>query len=93
MKLAEKTLRESAQLGAVSAYRAFNLRELPNFLIVRGRYEEALEAGRALTDSKYRNRAAWATRWPGTRSSGWDGPTRRAKSSKTRSESSRRFRN
>jgi tetratricopeptide (TPR) repeat protein len=53
MKLAEKTLRESATLGAVSAYRAFNLRELPNFLIVRGRYEEALEAGRALTDSKY----------------------------------------
>jgi tetratricopeptide (TPR) repeat protein len=53
MKMAEKTLRDSATLGAVSAYRAFNLRELPNFLIHRGRYQEALEAARALADSKY----------------------------------------
>jgi tetratricopeptide (TPR) repeat protein len=52
-KLAEKTLRDSATLGPVSAYRAFNLRELPNFLIHRARYEEALEAGRALTDTGY----------------------------------------
>ena len=52
-KLAEKTLRESAALTAVSAYRAFNLRELPNFLIHRARYQEALEAGRALTDTGY----------------------------------------
>jgi tetratricopeptide (TPR) repeat protein len=52
-KLAEKTLRESAALTAVSAYRAFNLRELPNFLIHRARYQEALEAGRALTDTSY----------------------------------------
>jgi tetratricopeptide (TPR) repeat protein len=53
MKLAEKTLRESAALAVVSAYRAFNLRELPNFLIHRGRYREALDAGRALTKSGY----------------------------------------
>jgi tetratricopeptide (TPR) repeat protein len=53
MKLAEKTLRASAKLDVVSAYRAFNLRELPNFLIHRGRYKEALEAGRGLTKTKY----------------------------------------
>lgn len=53
VKQAEKTLRESATLGAVSAYRAFNLRELPNFLIQRGRYEEALEEARKLFDTKY----------------------------------------
>jgi tetratricopeptide (TPR) repeat protein len=53
MKLAEKTLRESAALAPVNAYRAFNLRELPSFLIHRGRYQEALEAGRALTAMDY----------------------------------------
>jgi tetratricopeptide (TPR) repeat protein len=53
MKLAEATLRESAALKAVSAYRGFNMRELPNFLIHRGRYEEALAAGRALTATDY----------------------------------------
>ena len=45
MKLAEKTMRESAKLEVVDAYRAFNLKELPNFLIHRGRYQEALDAG------------------------------------------------
>jgi len=53
MKLTEKTLRESAALEAVSAYRAFNMRELPNFLIHRARYKEALEAGLALTKTEY----------------------------------------
>lgn len=53
MRLAEKTMREAAALGAVDAYRAFNQRELPNFLIHRGRYAEALEAARALTLTKY----------------------------------------
>ena len=53
MKLTEKTLRESAELEAVSAYRAFSMRELPNFLIHRARYAEALEEGRALTTTKY----------------------------------------
>lgn len=53
MKLAESTLRESAGLAPVNAYRAFNMRELPNFLIHRARYAEALEAGRALTTTTY----------------------------------------
>jgi tetratricopeptide (TPR) repeat protein len=53
MKLAETTLRESAALEAVSAYRAFNMRELPNFLIHRARYKEALEEARVLTKTKY----------------------------------------
>jgi tetratricopeptide (TPR) repeat protein len=53
MKRAETTLRESAALKPVSAYRAFNMRELPNFLIHRARYEEAVEAGRALTTTAY----------------------------------------
>ncbi|MEP6601679.1 MAG: tetratricopeptide repeat protein [Nitrospirota bacterium] len=53
MNLAEKILRESAALAPMSAYRAFNMRELPNFLIHRARYKEALDAGRALTDMNY----------------------------------------
>ena len=53
MKLAEKTMRESAKLEVVDAYRAFNLKELPNFLIHRARYQEALDAGIALTRTKY----------------------------------------
>jgi len=53
MVLAEKTLRESTALAPVSAYRAFNMRELPNFLIHRARYEEALEAARDMTSMNY----------------------------------------
>lgn len=53
MKLAEKTMRASAKLAVVSSYRAFNLREFPNFLIHRGRYKEALEASRELTRMEY----------------------------------------
>jgi tetratricopeptide (TPR) repeat protein len=53
MKLAEKTMREAATLGAVDAYRAFNLKELPNLLIHRARYAEALDAARALTNTKF----------------------------------------
>ena len=45
MKLAEKTMRESATLKAVSAYRAFNMRELPNFLIHRARYRGGARRG------------------------------------------------
>src|SRR5262249_2034136 len=48
IKLAEKTMREAWALSAMEAYRAFSLRELPNFLIHRGRYEDALEASRDL---------------------------------------------
>ena len=53
MKTAEKIFRESAQLGSVGAYPAFNKREMPGFLIHRGRYAEALEAARAMTRSDY----------------------------------------
>ena len=53
MKLAEKTMREAAKLEAVDAYRAFNQKELPGFLIHRARYKEALEAARALTRSPH----------------------------------------
>jgi tetratricopeptide (TPR) repeat protein len=53
VKLTEQTLRESGSLEVVSAYRAFNQRELPNFLLHRGRDEEALKEARALAHSKY----------------------------------------
>lgn len=53
MKLAERTLRESAALNAPDSYRSFNKRTLPGFLIHRGRYAEALDAARVMTDSAY----------------------------------------
>jgi tetratricopeptide (TPR) repeat protein len=53
LKQAEQTLRESAKLDVLSAYRAFNQREYPNFLLQRARYEDALKEARALRDSKY----------------------------------------
>jgi tetratricopeptide (TPR) repeat protein len=53
MKLAEKTMRESAALTVMDAYHAFNLREVPNFLIHRARYQEALEAAHSLTAMAY----------------------------------------
>jgi tetratricopeptide (TPR) repeat protein len=53
MKRAEETLRQSAALTVVDAYRAFNMREVPNFLIHRGRYQEALDAARMLIASSY----------------------------------------
>ena len=53
MKLTERTMREAAGLGTVDAYRAFNARELPNFLIHRGRYQEALKAARGMTRSSF----------------------------------------
>ena len=53
MKLAEKTMLESAKLEVLSAYRAFNLRELPNFLINRGRYKEAIAPAWEMTKSLY----------------------------------------
>jgi tetratricopeptide (TPR) repeat protein len=53
MALAEKTLREAASLDVLDAYRAFNTRSMPAFLIHRGRYDEALEAARALTKTEY----------------------------------------
>jgi tetratricopeptide (TPR) repeat protein len=53
MKRAEEMLRQSAALTVVDAYRAFNMREVPNFLIHRARYQEALEAARVLMTSTY----------------------------------------
>lgn len=53
MKLAEKTMREACGLRANEAYRAFSLREYPNFLIHRARYEEAFSAASELTKSKF----------------------------------------
>lgn len=53
MRLAERTMREAAALGAVDATLAFSMRELPNFLIHRARYAEALEAARAMTRTQY----------------------------------------
>ena len=59
MRLAEKTMREAAGLPAVDEYRAFNLRELPSFLIHRARYAEALDVARSMTVTKYpQSRAA-----------------------------------
>ena len=53
MRLAEKTMREAAALAPVDAYRAFNLRVLPSFLLHRGRFEEALDAAREMTRTEY----------------------------------------
>lgn len=53
MKLAEKTMRESWGLSANEAYRAFSLREYPNFLIHRARYQEAFDAASELAKSKF----------------------------------------
>jgi tetratricopeptide (TPR) repeat protein len=53
MKLAEKTMRDAWALSAKEAYRAFSLRELPNFLIHRARYEEALSAAQDLAKSEF----------------------------------------
>ncbi len=53
MKSAEKIFRESAGLGSVGAYPAFNKREMPGFLIHRGRYAEALEAAEKMTGSDF----------------------------------------
>jgi len=53
MKRAEKTMRDAAELKVVSAYRAFNLRELPNFLVHQARYEEALASALGMTATEY----------------------------------------
>ena len=53
MKLAESTMDQAAELEVVDAYRAFNMRILPNFFINRARYAEALEAAQAMTRMSY----------------------------------------
>ena len=92
MGLAEKTFRESAKLAPVSAYRAFNLRELPNFLIHRARYQEALELGLALTVFDYPQSRCVGHALAGQALLGSDVPMRPTRSSKRRNESSRRSR-
>jgi tetratricopeptide (TPR) repeat protein len=53
IKLTEATLRESEKLDVLSAYRAFAQREIPNFLLQRARYDEALVAAQELSQSKF----------------------------------------
>lgn len=53
MKLAEQTMREAADLDVLDAYRAFNTKGLPAFLLNRARYADALEAARAMTQMTY----------------------------------------
>jgi tetratricopeptide (TPR) repeat protein len=50
---AEKIIREAAQLTTMNAYDAFRNRELPSFLIRRGRYAEAVEAAQQLSRLNY----------------------------------------
>lgn len=53
MKQAEKVMREADALAVLDAYGAFSRRELPSFLIRRGRYDEALRAARALSETTH----------------------------------------
>ena len=53
MRAAERTMRDAASLGEGDAYRTFNMRELPSFLIHRRRYEEALAAARAMSKTTF----------------------------------------
>ena len=53
MRAAERTMRDAASLGEDDAYRTFNMRELPSFLIHRGRYDEALAAARAMAGTSF----------------------------------------
>lgn len=53
MRLAEKVLREAADLKVLDVYRAYHQRALPGFLLHRARHEEALEAARSMTGSEY----------------------------------------
>jgi len=53
LKLAETTMRAAEALGAPEAYQAFNLREIPSFLIQRGRYDDALESARRMIATSF----------------------------------------
>jgi tetratricopeptide (TPR) repeat protein len=50
---AEKIIREASGLITMNAYDAFRNRELPSFLIRRGRYAEAVEAAQQLSRLNY----------------------------------------
>ena len=53
MKTAEKLLREAFALPAQTEFLAYNRRAWPEFLLDRGRYEEALSAARELARSEW----------------------------------------
>ena len=53
MKLAEQTMREAWALEPIDGLRAFAMRELPNFMIHRTRYEEAVAEARKLTQMRF----------------------------------------
>ncbi len=53
LESAERTMREAHALAAVDAYGAFARRELPSFLVRRGRCAEALEAAQAMTRDEH----------------------------------------
>ena len=50
---AEKTMRESGALSTKTPYLEFNRRELPNFLIHRQRWDDALTEARTMTGSPF----------------------------------------
>jgi tetratricopeptide (TPR) repeat protein len=57
LSLAEKTIREAASLEPYGAYGWFRTKQLPGFLLQRGRFEEALAAATSLLEAP----------WPQTR--------------------------
>jgi tetratricopeptide (TPR) repeat protein len=53
MAAAEKYIDEAMQLRPTTFYAAYSQKMLPDFLIARGRYEEALTAAQAMQKSQY----------------------------------------
>ena len=53
MKQAEEAMREAAALPAVTEYLEFNQKQMPVFLLSRGRFEEALGAARRLAEGSW----------------------------------------
>ncbi len=53
MKTAERLMREAWALPPTTEYGAFNKKELPGFLLARGRAQEALEAANTLKQSQW----------------------------------------
>jgi tetratricopeptide (TPR) repeat protein len=53
MKQAEKILRDADELIVMDAYAAFRQRELPTFLLHRGKYNDALQSALKMTRSEH----------------------------------------
>ena len=53
IRQAEKFVQESASLAAMDAYTAFRKRELPSFLLHRGRYQDTLVPAETMKKSSY----------------------------------------